>query len=44
MNPEFQRYVWLELTPHRLLVAPLLLAAIFALVYVLDPEKTRPKR
>jgi len=40
MNPEFQRYVWLELTPHRLLVAPLLLGAIFALVYVLNPENS----
>jgi hypothetical protein len=38
MNPEFQRYLWLELTPHRLLVAPLLLAAVFALVYLSNPN------
>jgi hypothetical protein len=36
MNPEFQRYLWLELTPHRLFVAPLLLLASFSLVYMIN--------
>ena len=31
-NPEFRRHVWLELTPHRLVVMPVLLAMIFLLV------------
>ncbi|MFT5173261.1 MAG: hypothetical protein ACI8W7_001435 [Gammaproteobacteria bacterium] len=36
MNPEFQRYMWLELTPHRLLAAPLLLSAFFSVVYMIN--------
>ena len=35
-NPEFQRNLWLELTPHRLLGMPLVLGAIFLLVYLLS--------
>jgi ABC-type transport system involved in multi-copper enzyme maturation permease subunit len=31
-NPEFRRHVWLELTPHRLVAMPALLALIFLLV------------
>lgn len=34
MNPEFQRNLWLEMTPHRLLAAPLVLLAVFGLVYM----------
>lgn len=34
-NPEFQRNLWLELTPHRLFGMPLVLGAIFLLVYLL---------
>lgn len=33
-NPEFRRNLWLELTPQRLVVMPLVLAAIFAVVYL----------
>jgi len=40
MNPELQRYLWLELTPHRLLVTPLLLLALFALVHLLADQGT----
>lgn len=35
-NPELRRNLWLELTPHRLLGMPLILAAIFLLIYILD--------
>ena len=31
-NPEFQRNLWLEITPHRLIVTPLLLFGIYFLV------------
>ncbi len=34
MNPELQRYLWLELTPHRLVAAPVILAGIFTLVWL----------
>lgn len=40
MNPELQRYLWLELTPHRLLVTPVLLLALFALVHLLVDQYT----
>jgi hypothetical protein len=33
-NPEFRRNLWLELTPQRLVVMPLVLAAIFAVIYL----------
>ena len=33
-NPEFRRNLWLELTPQRLVVMPLVLAAIFVVVYL----------
>jgi hypothetical protein len=33
-NPEFRRNLWLELTPQRLAVMPLVLAAIFVVVYL----------
>lgn len=35
-NPEFVRNVWLELTPHRLVVMPSLIGAIFMLAYLID--------
>lgn len=34
MNPEFQRYLWLELSPQRLIVMPVVLAALFVVVAV----------
>lgn len=39
LNPEFRRNLWLELTPHRLIAMPLLLALVVALVYVASAEK-----
>jgi len=33
-NPEFRRNLWLELTPQRLIVMPLVLAAIFVVIYL----------
>jgi hypothetical protein len=35
-NPELRRNLWLELTPQRLLGMPLVLAAFFLLIYMLD--------
>ena len=35
MNPEFHRNVWLELTPHRMISMPAVLAAVFFLVYLI---------
>ncbi|HAD04689.1 MAG: hypothetical protein A2091_01690 [Desulfuromonadales bacterium GWD2_61_12] len=35
-NPELRRNLWLELTPHRLVGMPLILAVIFLLLYILD--------
>ena len=32
-NPEFQRYVWLELSRHRLIAVPALLAVIVVVVF-----------
>ena len=32
LNAEFRRYCWLELTPHRLIAAPLIAGLILALV------------
>jgi hypothetical protein len=40
VNPELQRYLWLELTPQRLLVTPVLLLALFALVHLLADHDT----
>ncbi len=34
MNPELQRYLWLEMTPHRLVATPIVLAALFGLVHL----------
>lgn len=34
LNPEIQRYIWLELTPHRLIAMPIILMAIYAFFYV----------
>ena len=36
INPEFQRYVWLEFSPHRLIGMPMVLGAIFFLTYVVS--------
>jgi hypothetical protein len=33
-NPEFRRQVWLELTPHRLVVMPLILGLLLAFIYL----------
>ncbi|MGE5148409.1 MAG: hypothetical protein ACM3N5_16780 [Candidatus Eiseniibacteriota bacterium] len=33
-NPEFRRNLWLELTPQRLVVMPVVLAAIFVVIYL----------
>lgn len=38
MNPELQRYLWLELTPHRLLATPVLLLAVLVLVYLVRDQ------
>jgi hypothetical protein len=35
INPEFQRNVWLELTPHRVVSMPVVLVAVFFLVYLI---------
>ncbi len=35
-NPELKRNIWLELTPNRLISMPLVLAAIFYLIYLSD--------
>jgi hypothetical protein len=40
-NPEFRRNLWLELTPQRLVVMPLVLAAIFAVVYLGEENVSR---
>ena len=34
LNPEFQRNLWLELTPHRRVAMPVILGAVFLLVYL----------
>lgn len=34
LNPEFQRNLWLELTPHRRVAMPIILGAVFLLVYL----------
>jgi hypothetical protein len=39
VNPEFQRNVWLEMTPHRLVVTPVLLVAVFGLVFLLEDQQ-----
>lgn len=39
MNPEFRRNIWLEITPHRLVGMPLVLTAIFLLIYMLNGYK-----
>ena len=33
MNPELQRYLWLEMTVHRLVATPVVLGLVFALIY-----------
>lgn len=35
-NPEFQRNIWLELTPHRLISMPIVLGIIFLMTYLLE--------
>ena len=42
MNPEFQRNVWLELTPTRLAVMPGVLFAIFAVVVLFNTRQGLP--
>lgn len=37
-NPELQRHLWLELTPHRLVAMPVVLALIFLLAASLEKE------
>jgi hypothetical protein len=39
MNPEFQRNVWLELTPHRVVSMPAVLVAVFFLVYLIAGDR-----
>jgi len=39
MNPEFNRNLWLELTPHRLIAMPVLLVLVLALVYAVSEDK-----
>lgn len=41
MNPEFQRNLWLELTPGRLIFMPTVLALVFAAVLVSTPLDAR---
>jgi hypothetical protein len=36
MNPEFRRYVWLELTTQRLVVMPIVVGALLWLVYLVN--------
>ena len=38
MNPEFRRNLWLELSTHRLLAAPLVIALITALIVAASPR------
>jgi len=35
-NPEFKKYIWLELTPVRLVLMPMVLLAIFFIVYLFN--------
>lgn len=39
MNPEFRRNLWLELTTHRLVAMPAVLALVLALVYAASDER-----
>jgi hypothetical protein len=36
VNPEFQRYLWLELSFHRMVAVPVILLAVFGLAYLLS--------
>jgi len=38
VNPEFQRNAWLEMTPHRMVAAPAVLLALFALMYLIGGD------
>ncbi|MCK4738333.1 MAG: hypothetical protein KAT46_00150 [Deltaproteobacteria bacterium] len=38
LNPEFRRNLWLEMTPHRLLVMPLILIAVAFLIFKVSGE------
>lgn len=40
MNPELQRNLWLEITPHRLALVPAVIVASAALVHAIDPTNT----
>jgi hypothetical protein len=39
MNPEFKRNLWLEISPSRLIIMPIVLGLIAALSFVLDTQK-----
>jgi hypothetical protein len=39
MNPEFKRNLWLEISPGRLIIMPIVLGLIAALSFVLDTQK-----
>jgi hypothetical protein len=36
VNPEFQRYLWLEMSFHRMVAVPVILLAVFGLAYLLS--------
>lgn len=40
LNPEFQRNLWLEISPNRLLLMPVVLAIIYALIVYSEPAPT----
>lgn len=40
LNPEFQRNLWLEISPKRLLIMPVVLAIIYALIVYNNPSAT----
>lgn len=42
MNPEIRRHAWLDLGLHRLVIAPLLLAALAAVPLAISPEPAAP--
>lgn len=41
INPEFQRNVWLEITVHRLLATPIIIGAVFFLIYLSSSDPDR---
>ena len=42
MNPELLRNLWLEMTPHRLIAMPLILAALFFVIYLIAQQSAIP--